>query len=64
MSAISEQNEFYERYWAEGSRVYSGEIHGYAPNFRRWMSRELGGFPAGAQSSGGRAAETRRLPKT
>ena len=46
MSAIPQPKEFYERYWTEGSDVYSGDNHGYAANFRDWMRLHLTGFPS------------------
>lgn len=36
---------FYDRYWDEGSAVYSGSQQGYAQNFRQWMRDELSAQP-------------------
>lgn len=34
------QNDYYDRYWSEGYK-HTGQRQGYAPNFLRWMEREL-----------------------
>src|SRR5262249_7093558 len=36
---------YYEKYWAEGARQYSGNQQGYARNFRGWMASQLRGLP-------------------
>jgi 2-polyprenyl-6-hydroxyphenyl methylase/3-demethylubiquinone-9 3-methyltransferase len=39
---------YYETYWSEGRRTFSGSNQRYAPNFRRWMADELGDVPPDA----------------
>lgn len=34
------QHDYYDHYWAEGYK-HTGQVQGYAPNFLRWMKREL-----------------------
>lgn len=38
------QKIFYDKYWSEAGDPYSGDRTGYAPNFRRWMAKNLDGF--------------------
>jgi len=35
---------YYETYWSEGRRTFSGSNQPYAANFRRWMDEELRGL--------------------
>jgi ubiquinone/menaquinone biosynthesis C-methylase UbiE len=35
------QGKYYDKYWQNGGAAYSGCQQGYAPNFLRWMAREL-----------------------
>jgi SAM-dependent methyltransferase len=36
---------YYETYWSDGRKTFSGANQGYAPNLRRWMAAELRGLP-------------------
>ncbi|MBC7365272.1 MAG: class I SAM-dependent methyltransferase [Undibacterium sp.] len=38
------QDHYYDRYWSEGYK-HTGQRQGYAPNFLRWMARELAPAP-------------------
>jgi ubiquinone/menaquinone biosynthesis C-methylase UbiE len=49
MSASQQQKDYYERYWTEGRRGYSGDSQGYAANFRNWMYEELKRLPRNAR---------------
>ncbi|HEV3409130.1 MAG TPA: class I SAM-dependent methyltransferase [Chthoniobacterales bacterium] len=42
---MSSQQTYYDRYWTEDPERYSGSRAGYAPNFRRWMAKNLDSFP-------------------
>lgn len=47
MSTSQQIDQYYETYWSYGHDTYSGDMQGYASNFRRWMQSELrGGQPA------------------
>lgn len=48
MSILSQGRSYYDTYWTTGKQTFSGANQGYAPNFRRWMKRQLAGLPAGA----------------
>jgi SAM-dependent methyltransferase len=39
---IPQIKNYYESYWSEGRRTFSGSNQPYAANFRRWMAEELG----------------------
>ncbi len=39
------QKSYYERYWLEEAAGHSGNVQGYAANFRAWMARQLHGLP-------------------
>lgn len=43
------QQQFYDQYWLEGGKGYSGDRQGYAPNFRRFMRRHLEGIDRQAE---------------
>ncbi len=36
---------YYETYWHSGKQTFSGDLQGYAENFRRWMARQLDELP-------------------
>jgi SAM-dependent methyltransferase len=40
-NSIPQIKNYYETYWAEGKRTFSGSNQPYAANFRRWMAAEL-----------------------
>lgn len=44
MSTISQGRSYYDTYWTNGKKTFSGSNQGYAPNFRRWMDRQLKGL--------------------
>lgn len=45
MSTVTQNQNYYEAYWAKGKQTFSGDNQGYAPNFRRWMAAELKDLP-------------------
>jgi ubiquinone/menaquinone biosynthesis C-methylase UbiE len=45
MSTTTQNQNYYESYWAKGKKTFSGDNQGYAPNFRRWMAAELRDLP-------------------
>jgi SAM-dependent methyltransferase len=45
MSTVTQNQDYYESYWAHGKKTFSGSNQGYAPNFRRWMAAELSRLP-------------------
>ena len=49
MSATQLHKGYYEKYWVEGRAGYSGEVQGYAANFRNWMRAELTDLPRDAR---------------
>lgn len=38
------QSDYYEKYWTERRAGYSGDVQGYAADFRRWMQAEIEGL--------------------
>ena len=50
------QNEYYDKYWSEGNK-HTGRRQGYAPNFLRWMERELTLTVGGVRKSHQRGLE-------
>jgi len=42
---VPQIKSYYETYWSEGKKTFSGATYGYAPNFRRWMTAELRDLP-------------------
>ncbi len=48
MSTVTQNQNYYEAYWASGKETFSGSKQGYAPNFRRWIKAELSDLPPGA----------------
>ncbi len=66
MNATQTQQDYYEKYWLEGAKGYSGENQGYAPNLIRWMGRQLASLPPGArilEAGCGDASFTKHLTK-
>jgi SAM-dependent methyltransferase len=49
MSAISQHQSYYDKYWTDGHSVYSGDQQGYAANFRKWMRSELQAVPSSGE---------------
>jgi ubiquinone/menaquinone biosynthesis C-methylase UbiE len=45
MNTATQNQSYYETYWATGKNTFSGDKQGYAENFRRWMQAELGDLP-------------------
>ncbi len=43
MKKKTQESKFYDHYWSEGIR-HSGKLTGYAPNFHRWIYKELSGI--------------------
>ena len=48
MSTTLQQKGYYEKYWVEGRAGYSGDVQGYAANFRNWMHAQLKELPRAA----------------
>lgn len=42
---VPQIKSYYETYWSEGKKTFSGATYGYAPKFRRWMNEELRDLP-------------------
>ena len=42
---ITQNKKYYETYWSAGKQTFSGSNQGYAPNLRRWMTKELCDLP-------------------
>ena len=49
MSTVTQNQNYYEAYWAKGKKTFSGDNQGYAPNFRRWMAEQLRDLPPPAE---------------
>ena len=45
MNTATQNQNYYESYWANGKNTFSGDKQGYAENFRRWMHAELNDLP-------------------
>lgn len=45
MNTASQNQNYYEAYWANGKKTFSGANQGYAANFRRWMHDQLHDLP-------------------
>jgi SAM-dependent methyltransferase len=45
MNTATQNQNYYETYWATGKNTFSGDKQGYAGNFRRWMHAELHDLP-------------------
>ena len=45
MSTATQNQNYYETYWATGKKTFSGSNQGYAQNFRNWMAKELRDLP-------------------
>src|SRR5690349_10741182 len=45
---VTQNKKYYDSYWTNGRKTFSGSNQGYAPNLRRWMTKELADLPAEA----------------